>query len=70
MVRPGITGALAKVADADDLRTKIVELLGDQTARAAMSIRCREIAVAEYSLPVQAAAYRKLYEGILNSGAV
>jgi glycosyltransferase involved in cell wall biosynthesis len=69
MVRPGITGSLAKVGDADDLRAKIVDLLDDPQRRAAMAIRCREIAVAEYAQPVQAAAYRRLYETILNKAA-
>jgi glycosyltransferase involved in cell wall biosynthesis len=66
MVRPGITGSLARVGNSDDLRSKIVKLLDDPQMRSAMAVRCREIAVAEYSQPVQAAAYRRLYGEISN----
>jgi glycosyltransferase involved in cell wall biosynthesis len=65
MVRPGVTGWLAKCGDADALRGAIVSALSDDAARAKMSENARRIAVQEYSLEVQAAAYVRLYERLI-----
>ena len=64
-VRPGITGLLAQPGDADGLRAAILELLRDDSRRAEMSANCRNIAVAEYSLELQAKRYAALYESML-----
>ena len=70
MIRPGITGYLAPVADADGLRDGILKIIRNPQDAAAMSVNCRRIAMEEYSMPVQAAAYAKLYQTILNPKSV
>jgi len=65
IVRPGITGYLATPEDADDFCNGIVELLENQSLRDRMSHYCREIAVKEFSLELQAKRYIKLYQNIL-----
>ncbi len=65
MVRPGVTGWLARCGDADALRGAIVAALSDDAARARLSENARRVAVEEYSLEVQAAAYVRLYERLL-----
>jgi glycosyltransferase involved in cell wall biosynthesis len=65
MVRPGVTGWLAKNGDAGSLRDAIVTALADDANRATMSAHCRQVAVEEYSLEVQAAAYARLYERLI-----
>jgi glycosyltransferase involved in cell wall biosynthesis len=67
MVRPGITGELAPTKDVAALRDAVRQLLGDPGKRAAMGANCRRVAVGEYALEVQAAAYRSLYESLVNS---
>jgi glycosyltransferase involved in cell wall biosynthesis len=64
MVRPNETGLLAARGDVAALAGAIDTLLDNTEKRVAMGRRCREIAVAEYSLEVQANAYVDLYEGI------
>ena len=65
MVRPGITGWLAKCGDAAALRSAIVTALSDDATRARMGENCRRIAIEEYSLETQAAAYVRLYERLI-----
>ncbi len=65
MVRPGVTGLLAPPEDAPALGRAIAELLADPAAWAEMSANCRRVAVAEYSLEVQARRYVELYETML-----
>ena len=65
MVRPGVTGWLAKCGDAGALRGAIVSALSDDATRAKMSENARRIAVEEYSLETQAAAYVRLYERLI-----
>jgi glycosyltransferase involved in cell wall biosynthesis len=65
-VRPGITGLLAKKGDVAELRSAILTLLGDDEKRAEMAIACRKIALAEYSLEIQAKRYMTLYESMMN----
>jgi glycosyltransferase involved in cell wall biosynthesis len=64
IVRPGLTGALAKPADANDLRRAIMELLNNQD-RKAMSESCRRVALQEYTLENQARRYLEDYEQLL-----
>jgi glycosyltransferase involved in cell wall biosynthesis len=65
MVRPGQTGWLAPTGDTNALREAIETALRDREKRLAMSPVCREVAVREYSLDVQARAYAALYETLL-----
>ena len=65
MVRPGVTGWLAKCGDAGALRGAIVAALSDDAARAKMSENARRVALEEYSLEIQAAAYVRLYERLI-----
>ncbi|MGC1310059.1 MAG: glycosyltransferase family 4 protein [Phormidesmis sp.] len=67
MVRPGITGLLAKPADADDLSEKIIQMLEDSGRREEMSKRCREIALEEYSIELQRDRYIALYQKLLTN---
>jgi glycosyltransferase involved in cell wall biosynthesis len=62
MVRPGVTGWLAPTGDTDALREAIAAALSDDDNRAAIGAKCRAVAMAEYSLDVQARAYAALYE--------
>ncbi|MGF1479790.1 MAG: glycosyltransferase family 4 protein [Cyanophyceae cyanobacterium] len=64
LVRPGITGYLAQPEDDQDLARGIVQLLADEALQQ-MSQNCRAIALAEYSLELQAQRYRELYNQTL-----
>jgi glycosyltransferase involved in cell wall biosynthesis len=66
-VRPGVTGLLAKTGDAAELRGAILQLLGNDSKRAEMSANCRRIALAEYSLELQASRYVQLYQSMLTT---
>jgi glycosyltransferase involved in cell wall biosynthesis len=66
MVRPGITGYLAPVGNADELGVAIVKVLDDPAKVVAMSADCRQIALREYSLEVQAQSYLAFYETLLS----
>ena len=66
MVRPGETGWLAPVGNVRALRDTIDQALSDHQQRNRMTRRCREIAVEEYALNVQARQYRSLYLSLLN----
>jgi glycosyltransferase involved in cell wall biosynthesis len=66
-VRPGITGELAPTRDVQALREAVKRVLSDPQKRARMGESCRRIAVEEYSLEVQAAAYRSLYESLVEA---
>lgn len=65
LVRPGVTGYLAEPDNAQDFRDKIIELLEDTQLRKKMSQNCREIAVKEYPIELQAQKYIELYHQIL-----
>ena len=65
LVRPGITGLLAKTGDASELREAILRLLDDRAKRSEMSVNCRRVAIEEYELTLQARRYRRLYENML-----
>lgn len=65
LVRPGVTGYLAKPEDIDDLAQGIVMVLEDKKHRSQMQQRCRMIAVSEYRLDRQAEQYLELYNRLL-----
>ncbi len=64
-VRPGVTGALARVGDVADLRSALLELLGSKERLNEFSVNCRRIALQEYSLETQARRYLAIYEELL-----
>ncbi len=65
-VRPGITGVLAKPGDPASLRSAILDLLSNDQMRHEMSSACRNVAVEEFSLHLQAQRYVALYQEMLN----
>ena len=67
LVRPDITGYLANPEDANDFRNGIIKLLMDQKLRKQLAGNCREIAISEYSLELQAQRYMQLYHQVLHS---
>lgn len=67
LVRPSVTGYLAIPEDANDLLNGIVQILEDEALRKRMSHNCREIALAEYPLELQAKRYIELYHQILQT---
>lgn len=70
LVRPGITGYLAQQEDTEDTEDfchGIVQLLEDENLRDRLSKNCREIALKEYSLELQAQRYIELYRQILQN---
>lgn len=69
LVRPGVTGYLARPEDPADLAAGIAEVLGDDTRRRIFSNNCRAIALAEYSASSVTARHLQLYE-TLTAGAV
>ena len=64
-VRPGVTGELAPTRDVPALREAVRRVLSDPAKRSRMSENCRRIAVAEYSLEVQAKSYETLYRSLI-----
>jgi glycosyltransferase involved in cell wall biosynthesis len=67
MVRPGVTGYLAQPEDTQDFCQGIVELLEGGQEGDRLRQRCREVAVTEYPLELQAQRYLELYQQILHS---
>ena len=65
VVRPGITGYLAKTEDPRDFCQGIVKLLEDQHLREQMGRHCRAISVQEYSLERYAQKYLEVYHELL-----
>lgn len=66
LVRPGVTGYLAVAEDIKDFSYGIIQLLEDQNLRDRMSHQCRDIALQEYSVALQAQRYIDLYRAIQN----
>ncbi|MEL4893879.1 glycosyltransferase family 4 protein [Crocosphaera sp. Alani8] len=66
LVRPDLTGYLAKPEDPQDLMTGIVQLLEDRELRERLSQTCRQIAVKEYSQELQGQRYVELYDQVLS----
>ncbi len=67
LVRPGITGYLAEPENADSFLEKIMQLLEEDKIREEMKKKCREVAVNEYRLDIQAQRYKDLFSTLLNS---
>lgn len=67
LVRPGITGHLAKPEDANDFCNQIVSLLEDVNLRDRMSQNCRAITLKEYSIDLQAKRYIDLYKQVMTN---
>jgi len=65
LVRPMITGYLAKPENAKDMADGIVQLLEDNDLRKAMGQQCRAIAMQEYSIELQSQRYIDLYRKTL-----
>jgi glycosyltransferase involved in cell wall biosynthesis len=65
LVRPGVTGYLAKPEDVNNLTQGIVMLLEDEELRQSMRQQCRAIAHSEYRLELQAHRYIELYKTLL-----
>ena len=66
LVRPGVTGYLAVAEDIKDFSHGIIQLLEDKNLRDRISKQCREIALQEYSLALQAQRYIDLYRAVQN----
>ncbi len=67
MVRPGVTGLLARCGDVAGLREAVLALLSDDELRARMGASCRELAAREHGLEVQARRYAELYRALLGA---
>lgn len=67
LVRLGVTGYLAEAENATDFCTGIIQLLvlEDEKLRQKMIHNCREIALQEYLLQLQAKRYIELYRKVL-----
>jgi glycosyltransferase involved in cell wall biosynthesis len=61
VLRPGVAGEVASNVTGSALRDVIVQMLENDVRRARMSRQCRDIAVAEHGLDVQARRYLQVY---------
>jgi len=66
MVRPDKTGWRAEPGDAHSLRHTIEEALSNDTTLQRIGQTCRDVVENEYTLEVQARAYRNLYRELLS----
>ncbi len=64
LVRPGVTGTLVEPFNPAALAGGVADLLGDRAALDAMSRACREVAVAEFALDLQARRYAEIYASV------
>lgn len=69
VVRHMETGYLAAERDSDDLAKGIRVLLGDSTLNRKMGGRCREVALEEFTLSLQAERYLDLYSRLIEDRA-
>jgi glycosyltransferase involved in cell wall biosynthesis len=65
LVKPGLTGFLAKTEDSADFSEKIVQILTDNAMRERMANICRDTALKEYSIQLQTERYASLYQKVL-----
>jgi glycosyltransferase involved in cell wall biosynthesis len=65
MVRQDITGILAPASDVPALQAAVAALLMDGKRRAELSRNCRQVAVEEYSVELQARRYSELYASLV-----
>lgn len=66
-VEEGVSGTLAPTGDTARLTDEITHLLNDDPLRAVMGQAARTRAETHYGLPTQAAAYRALYDELLQN---
>jgi glycosyltransferase involved in cell wall biosynthesis len=69
MVRPGITGQLVPAFDVSALAAVIVQLMNAPDLLRSMSVHCRQVALDEYSLTLQAHRYAELYKSLVSDPA-
>ncbi|WP_442937374.1 MULTISPECIES: glycosyltransferase family 4 protein [unclassified Nostoc] len=67
LVRPNITGYLAEPEKTDSFSEGIINLLEDNTLRSEMKKNCREIAIKEYALDIQARKYIDIYQSRISA---
>lgn len=67
VVIDGFTGLLVPVRDSQALQEAIKKLLRNPSLQAELASNCREIAVQEYGLHLQAKRYLALYQQMLNT---
>ncbi|MEH2348512.1 MAG: glycosyltransferase family 4 protein [Nostoc sp.] len=67
LVRPDITGYLAEPEKTDSFSEGIINLLEDNNLRSEMKKNCREIAVQEYALDIQARKYIDIYQSRISA---
>lgn len=65
LVRPGVTGYLARPHQTSDFRQGLIQLLDSPDERERLGRNCRAIAVAEYDLHRQTQCYLDLYQTLL-----
>jgi len=65
MVREGESGLLVPARNVASLKSAIEALLWNDELRKSMAAKCREIAVKEYDLSIQAQAYSSLYSQVI-----
>ncbi|MBE9127561.1 MULTISPECIES: glycosyltransferase family 4 protein [unclassified Coleofasciculus] len=65
LVRPGVTGYLAKPEDVTDFCNGIMQLLEDRSLREYLGQQCRRIVLEEYQLELYAQRYIELYHQAL-----
>ncbi len=66
VVRPGVSGALARPGDVDHIIAATVELLESGERLREMAAQCRALAVSQFDLALQAARYWDLYRLLLS----
>lgn len=66
IARHKITGLLADPEDVEGFRSHIIEILENEALRDEMRQQCRKIALAEYSISLQAQRYIQVYHQVLN----
>jgi len=67
IIKPGITGLLAKGGNVPELRDAIAELLQDDCKRESMKHECRKTVLQEFNLDLQSRRYAELYASALKS---
>jgi glycosyltransferase involved in cell wall biosynthesis len=66
IVREGTTGTLVPLGDVGAMATAIRDLLHSPERRADMALECREAALRDYTIEIQARRYMKLYGRMLD----
>ncbi len=65
MVRPNVTGWLVSPKDVSELHSTLTYIFGDLDSQDKLRVKCRSIALSEYSLNLQAQRYAQLYTTLL-----